>query len=442
MQTDEQLNLLSFIVERIEVGIFSIDKDMRVRLWNKFMVMHSGVAAEDVIGRDLFDCFAELPRTWLEKKIRNVFLLGNYSFTSWEQRPHLLKFPHNRPVTGGVELMRQNCTFLPVKRGDAVEQVCVTIFDYTDTALYQQCLTQSITELGHEKEAQRRLIAQLAEAQGQLLQAEKLASIGQLAAGVAHEINNPIGFINGNFSSLESYVADLMRLVAEYEQLESLLVQHPDMLGKVQSLKSEIGIDFIKSDMPILFKESLDGLERVKRIVSDLKDFSRVDQAEWEEADLHSCLDSTLSIAQNELKYKAEVIKDYGHLPTIECMPSQLNQVFLNLLVNAAQAIDERGRITIQTRVDGAWAVVSVSDTGSGIPAELLKRIFDPFFTTKPVGKGTGLGLSVSYSIVNRHGGRIDVDTKQGEGTTFSVWLPLVRDKESDIASAEDMPGG
>lgn len=439
MQTDEQLNLLGFIVERIEVGIFSVDKDMRITLWNKFMAMHSGFAAEDVLGRDLFECFKELPRKWLEKKIRNVFLLGNYSFTCWEQRPHLLKFPHNRPVTGGVDSMRQNCTFLPVKRGEEVEQVCVTVFDYTDTALYQQCLTQSIAELGKEKEEQRKLIGQLAETQGQLLQAEKLASIGQLAAGVAHEINNPIGFINGNFVSLESYVADLMRLVAEYEQVEPMLAQHPDALKGVQSLKRDIDIDFIKSDMPVLFKESLDGLERVKRIVADLKDFSRVDQAEWEEADLHSCLDSTLSIAHNEVKYKAEVIKDYGNLPTIECMPSQLNQVFLNLLVNAAQAMEERGRITIRTRVEGEWAVVSVSDTGSGIPPELLKRIFDPFFTTKPIGKGTGLGLSVSYSIVNRHGGRIEVDTKQGEGTTFSVWLPLVRDKDADLADDQDM---
>lgn len=434
MVTSEQPDVASFIVDRIEVGIFSVDADMRISLWNNFMAMHSGRAAGEVIGRNLFDCFSELPRAWLEKKINNVFVLGNYSFTCWEQRPHLLKFPHNRPVTGGVDAMRQNCTFLPIKRGEHVAQVCVTLFDYTDTALYQHRLTQTIAALEREKEEQRKLIAQLAEAQGQLLQAEKLASIGQLAAGVAHEINNPIGFVNGNFRSLESYVSDLMRLIAEYEGMESMLAQHGGALHKVEALKREIDVDFLKGDIPQLFKESLDGLERVKRIVRDLKDFSRVDHAEWEAADLHACLDSTLSIAHNEIKYKADVIKDFGALPMVECMPSQLNQVFLNLLVNAAQAIKERGRIVIRTRLEEDWAVISVSDTGSGIPPELLKRIFDPFFTTKPVGSGTGLGLSVSYSIVNRHGGRIEVDTQAGAGTTFSVYLPLSREKTEAVA--------
>ncbi|MDI1260006.1 ATP-binding protein [Aquabacterium sp.] len=427
MPTDDQFEMLSFIVDHVEVGLFAVDQDFRITLWNGFMAMHSGMTAEEVKGRNLFECFPELPSKWLEKKIQNVFLLKNYAFTSWEQRPHLFKFPHNRSVTGGMESMRQNCTFLPVKQGEAVDHVCVALFDYTETALFQKQLTTTIAALEVEKGEQRKLIAQLAEAQGQLLQAEKMASIGQLAAGVAHEINNPVGFVNGNFGSLEGYISDLMRLLSEYEGLEALLDQHPQALARVNALKKEIEIDFLREDVPQLFKESRDGLDRVKRIVQDLKDFSRVDQAEWQSANLHDCLNSTLSIVQNEVKYKAEVIKNYGALPLVECMPSQLNQVFLNLLVNAAQAIKEHGRITIRTAVESDWVLVSVSDTGSGIPPDVVKRIFDPFFTTKPVGTGTGLGLSVSYSIVNRHGGRIEVDTQVGAGTTFSVWLPIVQ---------------
>lgn len=432
MPMDDQSEMLNFIVDHVEVGLFAVDLDFRITLWNGFMAMHSGRSSEEVMGRHLFECFPELSSKWLERKIKNVFLLKHYAFTSWEQRPYLLRFPHNRSVTGGMEFMRQNCTFLPVKRGDTVQHVCVALFDYTDTALFQRQLTATIAALEVEKGEQRKLIAQLAEAQGQLLQAEKMASIGQLAAGVAHEINNPIGFVNGNFGSLESYITDLMSLLVAYEGLEGLLHQHPEALARVQVIKQEIDIGFLREDVPQLFKESRDGLDRVKRIVQELKDFSRVDQTEWQIANLHHCLDSTLGIVQNEVKYKAEVVKDYGDLPMVECMPSQLNQVFLNLLVNASQAITGHGQIVIRTAVENEWVVVSVSDTGAGIPPELIKRIFDPFFTTKPIGTGTGLGLSVSYSIVNRHGGRIEVDTKLGAGTTFSVWLPVVQSAKAD----------
>ena len=429
MKANADLDLLSFIVDRVEVGIFALDRELRVVLWNKFMATHSGMHADQVVGRQLFECFPELPRKWLEKKLQNVFLLKNYAFTSWEQRPYLLKFPHNRPITGGVDYMRQNCTFLPVRSGDEVENVCITVFDYTDTALYQQQLKQTISALEHEKAEQLKLITQLDDAQSQLLQSEKMASIGQLAAGVAHEINNPIGFVSGNFRTLESYVSDLLRLLSGYEQTATAMADQPELLKQVESIKLEIELDFLREDVPQLFKESKDGLERVKRIVQNLKDFSRVDQAEWQMADLHQCLNSTLNIVNNEIKYKADVVKDYGDLPDVECMPSQLNQVFLNLLVNAAQAIPERGQITMRTEMNGDWAIVSISDTGAGIAPDVLKRIFDPFFTTKPVGTGTGLGLSVSYSIVNRHGGRIEVDSQLGVGTTFSVWLPLVQTK-------------
>jgi signal transduction histidine kinase len=423
--------LLDFVVDRLEVGIFAVDCDLRIVLWNRFMTVHSGRHAEELIGRNLFECFPELPAKWLEKKIRNVFLLKNYAFTSWEQRPYLFRFHHNRPVTGGVEAMQQSCTFLPVRNAqDQIEHVCVTLFDYTDSAIYQKRLSQVICELEREREEQKRLIAKLEEAQNQLLQSEKLASIGQLAAGVAHEINNPIGFVNSNLGTLDHYMQDLLRLLDAYEAAEHAFATAPQQLQAVAALKRELDVGYLKEDICALIHESKDGLDRVKKIVQDLKDFSHVDGTqEWQWADLHRCLDSTLNVVRNEVKYKAEVVKAYGALPEVECMPSQLNQVLMNLLVNAAHAIADKGQITISSGVEQDWVWIAVADTGCGIAPEHLKRIFDPFFTTKPVGKGTGLGLSVSYNIVAKHGGRIDVESEPGKGTTFRVWLPVQQSK-------------
>ena len=190
-------------------------------------------------------------------------------------------------------------------------------------------------------------------------------------------------------------------------------------------MKEQIDFEFIRDDAVSLIDESLEGLLRVKNIVQDLKDFSHVGEDEWLVVDLHKGFDSTLNIVQNELKYKANVIKEYGELPEVECRASQLNQVFMNLLVNASHAIEERGTITVRTGKEGEEVWVEVADTGKGIAPENLKKIFDPFFTTKPIGKGTGLGLSLSYGIIQKHDGRIEVQSEVGKGTTFKVWLPL-----------------
>lgn len=274
-----------------------------------------------------------------------------------------------------------------------------------------------------EKLHQQELIKKLEEAQNQLLQSEKMASMGQLAAGVAHEINNPIGFVNSNLGTLERYVNNLLRLLDAYEKLEPALTE--DALQDLRQLKQEIDTAYLREDISDLLTESLDGLQRVKRIVQDLKDFSHVDRAERELADLEKGLESTLNVVWNELKYKAKVSKEYAHPPSIECLPSQLNQVFMNLLINAAHSIETTGEITIRTGFDQQHVWVEVEDTGHGIPAENLNRIFEPFFTTKPVGKGTGLGLSLSYGIVKKHHGHIEVTSEMGKGTKFKVILPL-----------------
>ncbi len=307
----------------------------------------------------------------------------------------------------------------------------------------QDAMEAEITErkriqlaLEDEREVQQRLIAQLEDAHCQLLQSEKLASIGQLAAGVAHEINNPIGFVNSNLNTLKGYVSELLQLIAAYETLESVAQAHPPLAERMRQLRQGTDLDYLRQDIPELLAETIDGTTRVRRIVQDLRDFSRTGEVEWEWADLHAGLDSTLNVVSNEIKYQAEVVREYGDLPLVECLPTQLNQVFMNLLVNAAQAMPVRGTITLRTGHENGWVAVSIADTGSGISADNLRKIFDPFFTTKPVGKGTGLGLSVSYGIVEKHGGRIDVKSVIGEGTTFTVMLP-VRRGEAAPQSAE-----
>jgi two-component system NtrC family sensor kinase len=281
--------------------------------------------------------------------------------------------------------------------------------------------------LEHEKEEQRALIKKLEEAHNQLLQSEKLASIGQLAAGVAHEINNPIGFVNSNLGVLKKYVSNLLQIIDLYESGRHFLAADAVLQGRIEQACATADLEFLRNDIETLISESIEGATRVRRIVQDLRDFSRVDSAEWQSADLHAGLESTLNVVWNEIKFKADVVREFGTLPPVECRLSQVNQVFMNLLVNAAQAIPEHGTITLRSGCVGDKAWISISDTGQGVPQELMTRIFDPFFTTKPVGKGTGLGLSVSYGIIAKHGGHIDVQSEPGQGATFTVWLPVRR---------------
>ena len=270
----------------------------------------------------------------------------------------------------------------------------------------------------------------LKSAQAQLLQTEKLSSLGQLAAGVAHEINNPIGFISSNLRMLGEYVEGLMGIVEKSGAVVEAIKQkdHASFkarLAEMEETKKKVGLDFIKKDIEKLISESKDGAFRVYKIVRDLRDFSRADDAERKFFDIHRALDSTLNIAWNELKYKAEVVKDYGEIPDVECLPTQLNQVFMNLFVNASQAIEDKGTITIKTYCGNDRVFVEVSDTGLGIEEDKISKIFDPFFTTKEPGKGTGLGLSIAYNIIKKHNGKIDVVSRVGEGTTFIVELPV-----------------
>ncbi|MEB3245043.1 MAG: ATP-binding protein [Vampirovibrionales bacterium] len=291
------------------------------------------------------------------------------------------------------------------------------------------------------RKVNQQLAAELSERhklEGQLVQSEKMASLGQLAAGVAHEINNPIGFVMSNLCTLSEYLQFFKQLLGYYDTLDALqddAAQAAILRAKIEKFKAEEDIGFILEDLDAILGESKEGVERIKEIVQNLKSFSRVDETEQREANINECLETTLKIVWNELKYKCQIEKHYQTLPLLTCHAGQLNQVFMNLLVNAAQAMPEQGVIRISTRADATFIYIEIQDNGRGISPETLPQIFDPFFTTKPVGSGTGLGLSIVYGIIQKHQGDIDVKSELGQGTTFLIKLPLVQSAEKTAHS-------
>jgi two-component system, NtrC family, sensor kinase len=289
-------------------------------------------------------------------------------------------------------------------------------------------LHEAVRELALRNAELERANAQIERSQEKLLQSDKLASIGQLAAGVAHEINNPIGYVQSNLGSLKVYTEALGTMLAAYAKA----MQSPDPAAErdaLDELHERLDLAFVLQDLPQLLAESREGIERVSKIVQDLKDFSRPGRDEtWTLVDLHRCIETTLNIVSNEIKYKADVVRHYGQLPPVPCLPSEINQVLMNLLLNAAQAIRERGTITIETEADDDEARVRICDTGHGIPDDVVEHLFEPFFTTKPPGQGTGLGLPISHGIIARHHGRIDVANRAEGGACFTIALPLRRE--------------
>lgn len=335
------------------------------------------------------------------------------------------RFFDNPLVTGGLKIAFYAGAPLRLENGLVLGTLCVIDRQPRQlTAVQKEALRALARQVMGQLE-RRHELAQLKAAQAQLLQSEKMASIGQLAAGVAHEINNPIGFVTSNVATLRSYVDTLIGVIDGYSVLVGDVELPADVRRQIDALMDDDEWRYLKKDACELIDESMDGLTRVKDIVSALRDFSHASTANWERADVHNAIDSALKIVGNALRDKVEIIKEYGELPPIVCMPSQLVQVFMNLLINAAHATPLHGKVTIKTWLENGWEKVQITDNGHGIDPAHLPHIFDPFFTTKAVGVGTGLGLSVTYNIVTNHGGAIDVASTVGAGTSFTLRLPV-----------------
>jgi len=458
LEQHEALMKLGQIIDGLPVPAFALDRAHKVTHWNRACVQLSSVPAHQVVGTDE-------PWRGFYPQARQVLASVLMSEDTDDTLDRLYPGQH-RPsdsIPGAIEVEIHfphlghsgrwlHCVAAPLhdETGHLIGAV-ETLEDVTERRLAREALLDSQARLEGEVASRTQELLRrnqeltqandnMVRMRQQLVQSEKLASIGQLAAGVAHEINNPIGYVGSNLGSLEKYVTDLFRLSEAFVAQESA-ISDPSARKALKDLRESIDLTFLQEDVPALLRECQEGISRVRKIVQDLKDFSRMDSGEkFEWADLHQGLDSTLTIVNNEIKYKADVIKRYGTLPQIECLASQLNQVFMNLLVNAAQAIgDKRGTITIQTGADDESVWVEIADTGSGIPADKIGRIFDPFYTTKPVGKGTGLGLSLSYGIVQHHAGHITVHSEPGTGTRFRVTLPI-RQTGSGVKQPSGIP--
>jgi len=420
MRVNRQLQTTRYRLEQSEKHLNDTLDSLDSVVWSvttdTFAPFYLNKAATDVYGYPVADFFSQ-PGLWLDiicpddrDKVQKC--LEQLKDNTVQKITYRIAHPDKK-----LHWLFSHMRYIPAARDTPahIDGITVDITQYKNAEDLLKAQNQEI----------QATLNKLQDVQQQLLQSEKMASVGQLAAGVAHEINNPIGYINSNLNALKNYIDNLLALLAIYEQAEAANT-NTGHLSQIESFKQEIDLDFLKTDILDLLEESHEGATRVKKIVQDLKDFSHLGgNDDWQWTDLHQGLESTLNIVNNEIKYKAKIVKEFGELPEVKCLPHQLNQVFMNLLVNAAHAIENEGIITLRTGTENDRAWVEISDTGKGIAPEHLNKVFDPFFTTKPIGKGTGLGLSVSYTIIKKHQGDIQLTSRPGQGTTFRIVLPI-----------------
>jgi two-component system, NtrC family, sensor kinase len=429
------------VFDALPEEIISVDRDSKLVSANNAAehIMKNGYS--DIIGMaccDLVECSGT---DFYKEKIQEMVQNG---FATRQPNTILDRY---RNADGDEVIKERTC--LPVL-GENGEVKIVTIVSRDITAAQKsseeisslnQKLKKISSELIKKNATLESTLANLERTQAQMVQSEKMASIGQLAAGVAHEINNPTGFVSSNLKSLGDYQDDISRLLSTYQSLKTTLKEAPAdslpepvtrLVDEVEAIEEDIDIEYIQEDVSELIDDCREGTERIKKIVEDLKHFAHPGEDKKTETDINKGLESTLNVVYNELKYKATVTKEFNELPLVYGFPQQLNQVFMNILVNAAQAIEKSGEIHIRTdQVDGV-VEVRISDTGCGISPENLSRIFDPFFTTKDVGKGTGLGMNIAYNIIQKHDGDIRVESTVGKGTTFIIHLPATIEPGGD----------
>ncbi|WP_346355749.1 hybrid sensor histidine kinase/response regulator [Azotosporobacter soli] len=420
----EKVNTLSGIIEQSPILVLIIDRQGRVQYVNKCIASFSGQTSEEIIGYELnLEDLALYSETDC-----NALWAAVTSDQIWRGEIQ------NKRGDGQTYWALSSAVPLHGAEGE-ISGYVVTQQDITTLKEVELQLRANNEELASALQA-------LKQTQESLLQQEKMAALGQLAAGVAHEINTPLGFVNSNFSVLQDYFTTFTEILRAYQQLFAKLKEnYPAALleecDDVERLCQRAHVNTLMEDIDDLFKESKDGFERILSIVKALRLFSRKDDAAFSDYDLNQGIENTLIMTRNETKYSIEVKTSLVPLPLIQAIANKINQVLLNLIVNAVHAVEESERssggcISITTWHDDSFVYCSIQDNGTGIPEQIRKAIFDPFFTTKPAGKGTGLGLSICNDIiVNLHKGIIDVDSVLGEGTTFTIQLPIdATDKE------------
>ncbi len=416
--------LYHHMIETASEGVWMFDVNSKTTFVNTRMAQMLGYTVEEMLGRSLFDFIDEesrvLAQAYVERRRQGI------------QQRHDFKFRRKDgsdlwAIVSATPILDAASQFIGVLR---------MITDNSDHKQAEEALRQSERQLRFKNQQLEQTLHQLRQTQAQLIQNEKMVSLGQLIAGIAHEINNPVSFIYGNINYAREYAFELLHLVQLY------IKHYPEPVPEIQDQIEAINLDFLTVDFPRLLESMNKGANRIRKIVLSLRNFSRLDEAERKQVNIHEGIDSALFILQHRLKQQPshpeiQVCKDYGQLPLVECYPSQLNQVFMHLLNNALDALEEQGsredaliqnpQIWICTEVqDNNRVVIRIADNGPGIPADVKKRIFDPFFTTKPVGASTGLGLSISHSIVvEKHGGQLTCISTLGQGAEFVIELPV-----------------
>jgi two-component system, NtrC family, sensor kinase len=442
----ESRDKMRTVFDALSEEIVTLDKHLEIVSANFAFVSARALNMQDVIGKpyDVFgsSLIGESGENLGTHAVAACFKVGRKSV-------HVVEVSDSG---GRMHVNELRCLPVSSNSGETI-QVILVVRDITEEREknweiqdLNQKLTLAIKQINQKNQTLEQTLQQLKESQFRVLQSEKMASIGQLAAGVAHEINNPTGYVSSNLKTLSDYQDGLLKVIPLYRQLVSGvkggtfsgsgLTDLSALVDRIYEAEASEDIDFILNDMTSLISESREGTQRIKKIVNDLKEFSHPEADAKRETNLNDNIETTLNIVWNEIKYKAVVEKDFGDIPLLLCYPQRLDQVFLNILINAAHAIAANGTIRIQTRHVSGRIEITISDNGCGIPEENLARIFDPFFTTKAVGKGTGLGLHLAYNIISDHNGTIEVKSRVGEGTSFIIRLP-VDAQTATIASGE-----
>jgi len=411
-------------------AIILLDGEAHVAFWNAAAERIFGFSTREVFGKDLIDLFSpERLRACYRTAFENMRLTQAGSFGGKTVELSAIRhdggeFPLELSMASIVldDKWHSMCIARDISERKRLEKELAQ-----HSKELEQRVERRTAELARLNQSLREANRQLADAHSQLLQSERMAALGQLAGGVAHEINNPLAFIGSNFSTLKTYFDDLLDMREKARRDEAAVAG---------TGKDVLDLDAIKADADALVEEARAGLSRVSKIVESLRGFASAELGSGKSFDIHDGLESTISLLHWRIS-NADIIRDYGQIPEIHCLPSEINLVFMNLLLNASEAIAGHGTITVRTRAGDGGVWVEVIDTGCGIPEGSLHRVFDPFFTTKKIGQGLGLGLSLSYGIIQRHRGRLEVTSDVGKGSSFRVWLPSRQDVDFGKAASE-----